>query len=139
MTLLLAVISMTLAGSQKYLNYKLEAINSAETASAEEINAAEVNKKMSEVGVVQADYVKWSRILQNFLRLIPEGNQIHKIYFDKDSQKLTVQGLAATRDNFLELENNLKESDLATEIKSPISNLLYQSEINFSLEAKLNI
>ncbi len=141
--IVLAIVLVIMAGllmaSQRYLGYKLEQINQVEITSDEEMNISGINKLMTEIEVVQGEYVKWSRIIQNFMELVPAGNRLNSLVFDKANKKLSIQGVAETRDVFLELESNLKKFDLVTDIKSPISNLLYQTDINFGIEATLNL
>ena len=138
-TIVLVLISAGMLASQRYLSYKTELINQVEEASSEELSVTQINKTITEVRVMQQDYVKWSRIIQNFLALIPEDNKLHGLRFDKANKKLYIQGLSTTREAFLDLEENLRASDLIVDLKSPISNLLHQTDINFSLEATLNL
>jgi Tfp pilus assembly protein PilN len=138
-TIVLVLISIAMLASQRYLSYKTESINQVEEASSQELSVSQINRTIAEVRVMQQDYVKWSRIIQNFLVLIPENNKLHGLKFDKTNRKLYIQGLATTREAFLDLEENLEASDLVIDLKSPISNLLHQVDINFNLEATLNL
>ena len=135
----LLVLSILLAAGQKYLDYQTKRIEQINTGNQEEAQVQMINNKMEEVEVVQRDYVKWSRVISNFLQLIPNGNSLHNLQFDKEGQTIFITGLAQTRDDFLNLQTKLEESDLITKIKFPISNLLYQTNINFTLEGQLNL
>ena len=135
----LLVVSILLTAGHKYLGCQTQQIERISTSGQEEAQVQEINDKMKQVEVIQRDYVKWSRVISNFLKLIPDGNSLHNLQFDQEKQAIFITGLAQTRDDFLNLQTKLEESDLITEIKFPISNLLYQTDINFTLEGKLNL
>ena len=135
----LLVVSILLVAGQKYLDHQTKQIEQISTGSQEGLQVQLINNKMKEVEAVQQDYVKWSRVMSNFLKLIPDGNTLYNLQFDKKKQTILMTGLAQTRDDFLNLQTKLEESDLITKIKFPISNLLYQTNINFTLEGQLNL
>lgn len=139
LVLALMVISVLLLASQKYLAYQKNMVNQNNNKSMKESEIGKINSLMNEINIVQKDFVKWSKILNNFLALIPEGNTIQAINMDRENKIMTMAGHAKTRDSFLKLKNNLEKSDMLTEIESPISNLLYRTDINFTIKAKLNL
>ena len=139
LTIVLFAISVVFLGTEKYLNYQTTKIREIKTQNTEEARIGKINDKMEEVYSIQTDYVKWSQVLVDFSALVPEGNRLESVSLDKENQRLSVRGISKRRDDFLKLKKNLEKSNLVTELESPISNLLNQTNINFTLEAKLNL
>jgi len=139
LSIILTVISIILFASKSYLNFKTSQLTETAITSTENQSITKINNVIYQVDVIQRDYIKWSRVLINFFNLIPENNQIKNLSFNKADKLMTLSGHADSRDAFLELKNNLENSDLITEVDSPISNLLHQDDFNFSLSAKLKL
>jgi Tfp pilus assembly protein PilN len=133
-TVFLVVVLLVVANN--YLGYKMSKINVAVEAGSEEKEINALNSQMSQLEVIQRDYVKWSRVLKNLFKLIPEGNTLEKVFLDKDSGQIEITGFSEQRQNFLALKESLEKSDLFSEIQSPITNILKRDAINFSLKAK---
>ena len=107
--------------------------------SVEEVRVEEVNRKMAQLSQLQEKYIKWSETLKNVVGLIPEGIKIYRLEIDRDSGILRINGLAQTRDNYLTLEKQLRESELVEKINAPVANLLKPKDIAFNLEATLKL
>ncbi|MFH1890819.1 MAG: hypothetical protein ABIJ91_04635 [Candidatus Kuenenbacteria bacterium] len=137
--LALAVAAIFLFCGQAYLNYRVEKIEKIDAVTSYDAEIANINRKINQVELVRKDYVKWSRVLVNLLSAAPEGNSIDSLMLDKKNNKAVINGRSETRDNFLELKDGLEHSDLISDLNSPISNILYQKDINFNLEATLNL
>ena len=139
LTIVLLVISGVLFGTEKYLDYETVRIEEIGAQNVEESQIGQINNKMGQVSLIQADYVKWSKVLIDFSALVPGGNRLQTISLDKENQTLSMHGTSDQRDDFLKFKENLENSSLVSELESPISNLLHQADISFSLKAKLNL
>jgi Tfp pilus assembly protein PilN len=135
---IIALTAMVLGVSQKYLEYKVDSITKY-ASSAEETKIAEINKKMGQLAELQKDYTKWSIFFKNIIELVPNTIKLNSLQLDKDSQKITMVGFAQSRDDYLKLEENLKQSELISEVKAPVSNLLRQNNLDFSIEATMKM
>lgn len=129
---------LTMAGEQ-YLKYSAKPLEETTISTPLDLDIAKTNEKIKQMEAIQKDYVKWSRVLLNFIKSVPENNTLSRVNFDKTNQKIFINGLAEKRDDFLKLEETMKKIEYISEISSPISNLLKRDNISFSIEAKLNL
>ncbi len=99
-----------------------------------------VNRKLNSIEKIQNDYTNWVQFIVELNSLIPQNEiQITKLNIDKHQKIITINGKALERDGFLIFKKNLENSKIFTEINSPLSNLLLEKNINFSLEIKYEI
>lgn len=98
-----------------------------------------INSGLKEIEKMQEENTSWVAVILSLDELIPkEEIQITLLTFNGVSKKVEINGKALTREKFLEFKSNLEESELFSEIKSPLTNILYDKYLNFKLEAKLN-
>ncbi|MFH1456873.1 MAG: hypothetical protein ABIF17_02020 [Patescibacteria group bacterium] len=102
------------------------------------MEVADINRRMQKIRNIQNEYTKWSDILYEINNLIPTGIKIEQMQLNSEANTFNITGTAILRANFLILKENLEKSKLFTEIQSPLSNLLRDHDIQFSLNAKLN-
>ncbi len=131
-----AIVAVILVASSQYLSNQVTGLGKNDS-SPEETRTQEINSKISGLTQVQNRYIKWSEVLKDILTLIPEGIQISRLEIDHDNQLLKINGLAATRDQYLLLENQLTDAKIIEKVTAPVSNLLKPRDIAFGLEAKL--
>lgn len=98
-----------------------------------------INQKLKKVNIIQDEYTKWSNFLVALNKKIPAGIVLNQFSFDKKNNYLELNGVAATRDDFLILKKQLDESNLVKNLKSPLTNLLYQNNVKFSLNGEINL
>ena len=108
-------------------------------SSAEEIRVENINGKMRQLTQVQDGYVKWSTVLKTVIALVPEGVKLNSLALDKNSGRLRLAGQANDRADYLNLENKLGDSILVEKVNAPVSNLLHQNDVAFTLEAFLRL
>lgn len=98
-----------------------------------------INQKLKNISTIQNEYTKWSDFLVALNKNIPAGIVLNQFSFDKKNNFLELNGTAATRDDFLILKKQLEESNLIKNIKSPLTNLLYQTNVKFNLNGEINL
>lgn len=78
-----------------------------------------------------------SPIFIKIIKSLPGGVRLNSIDYEVASnntqEKITLSGVAGTRDEFLAFEKRLKESRDFKNVDSPVSNLLSETEIDFNL------
>ena len=138
--LALAIVIATTAmiAAEKCLAHRLNIIGEKES-SAEEIRVENINGKMRQLTQVQDGYVKWSTVLKTVIALVPEGVKLNSLALDKNSGRLRLAGQANDRADYLNLENKLGDSILVEKVNAPVSNLLHQNDVAFTLEAFLRL
>ena len=102
-------------------------------------NIKELNSQLKDISDIQKGFIKWSNFFININPLIPEKIQIKYIEVSpkEETYLLKLSGLAATRDDFLIFQKNLEDYSLFTKVKSPLSNILKQKNIEFTFDIEL--
>ncbi len=136
---ILTIMSLILLGTKKYINNKISGLEQMghQQNQSEEINL--INQKIKQLKNIQKDYIKWSRLLKNFFELTPGGIKLTSVDFDKEQNKIYINGHATTRQSFLEYKRNLQNADMIKNIDSPITNLLHEADFNFKLTGELKL
>jgi len=99
---------------------------------------ADINKKIKIIDGAQKDYVKWSEKIIQLNEIVPANIKLTRFKFDKNNNSFEIFGWALKRNDFLNFKENLEKNSMISELNSPLSNLLLQENINFSLNGKLN-
>ncbi len=95
------------------------------------------NQQIKLVDKIQQKYIPWPNFFINFTKLMPDDIGIDSLTINEN--KILITGLAKTRAKLLELEDNLKKSDLFLEVTVPLENLLRKENISFNIKADLNL
>jgi Tfp pilus assembly protein PilN len=96
-----------------------------------------INSKLSSADFVQKNFIRWSEIIYSITNTIPPGVEFKNLSLNKNN-KIEINGISDNRDNFLLFKKNLEESKIVKNIDSPLTNILYQTNFEFSLSATLN-
>ncbi len=96
-----------------------------------------INSQINIVSQIQNERVPWPYLLETIAKITPGGVVLSSIKLNEKNLTLKLRGNAETRDDFIELKNNLKNSKIFTDVKSPIKDILQKENINFALDAKL--
>ena len=94
----------------------------------------------SDVGIVesiQSGYTEWSYMMENLMKTIPRDISISQFTANKNTNLVTINGLARTRDSLLDLKELLEASPNYENVEFPIKNLLQKENINFTITAQL--
>lgn len=98
---------------------------------------SELNNTLRDTKIIQDSFVKWSDVLIAITNAIPENVQISYMNLEVKSNTFNLKGLAKRRDDFLKLEDNLKQLPILEDVSSPTSNLLLRENVNFQITARL--
>ena len=119
------------------------------------------NRRLNLAGEVQDQQISWTKILNELSLITPETVQITNLNIKRISLSnsgnkrskntntdvgggnekkchFSLTGYAKTRENLLEFENNLKNSDYFADLKSNRSNYLEPRNVNFRYEFNLS-
>lgn len=77
-----------------------------------------------------------SKIAENLFSYAGEDVEITALVIKEDGG-VNLNGIAVTRDHLLKFEKKLRDSGKFTEISSPLSNLIKEQNVIFSISAKL--
>ncbi len=99
----------------------------------------EINAKFTSVEEIQNDFITWSRLLKEIDNQANDDIVFSLMKINKDKQKVDLRGVAKSRDSLLSLKDGLDNSNIFLETDFPIENILEKENINFKIEASLDI
>ncbi len=91
--------------------------------------------KISTLSTFISNSSRASLLLDQMLSELPPGVSVDQLSITGSG--FTIRGQALTRDNLLQFERNLRESDRFQDISFPFSDIIRQSDINFAVQGKL--
>ncbi len=94
-----------------------------------------VNAEVENISRYQQSHFHWSELIALLQKLTPKGVVVVEL-LTKD-YTVSLSGQAGTRDQFLEFEAALKDSECVSDVRVPISNLFSQKEVDFQIDFKL--
>jgi hypothetical protein len=98
-----------------------------------------INLQINSALKIQNEHIAWSYLLELLAKMSPDGITFSYIKINKEKQTIKIKGHANARDNLLIFKNGLEDSEIFTNIESPIENILKKENINFELNMKLNL
>ena len=164
----LAVFIAVLLLAQIYLSGELSRLDKSVVQKQQQTEIKEVEELKNEVkvfnerldltGEIHSRQIGWTKILNELSLITPESVQITALNIkrnsldnsgkkkpenagdenDKGKCHFNLSGYAKTRDDLLKFEDNLKNSDYFTGLKSNRSNYLKPRDVNFSCEFDLS-
>lgn len=96
-----------------------------------------LNGTLRDTQNIQTNFVKWSSVLTTIAKAIPENIQVNYMNLEAKNHVFNLNGLAKRREDFLKLEESLKQLPLLEEVSSPTSNLLLRENVSFQITARL--
>lgn len=97
-----------------------------------------LNNQIEAINKIQANYTKWSTVLAQLIKSIPNNIEINYLSFEKKTGDFTISGRARERQDLLNLKTILEQTPYLDKINSPISNLLTKNNVDFQFTGKLN-
>lgn len=101
-----------------------------------EAKIKEINGRLEIVRRKQKDLVLWSGVLRSISELTPSGISLTNFSGQTKEQKITILGRADNRADLLSFQGQLEQSAVFTDVKAPLSNLLRQTEVDFTFSFK---
>ena len=68
----------------------------------------DINTTLNKVDKIQKEYILWTPFLIDLSQVIPDSVILSALTFSKNNETLIIQGMAPTRDDLLQLKNNLE-------------------------------
>ena len=113
----------------------------SKTSNQDEIDAQikEINSRLAFIKQIQDDHINWPQFLIYFYNLITENVSLTNLSFDNTELSVTMNGVAADRDDLINFEDNFNASPAFTDIDIPFSSLLEKENIKFEIVATYEI
>ncbi|MFA5047792.1 MAG: PilN domain-containing protein [Patescibacteria group bacterium] len=137
------LMAIMLIGSKYFLQEQLNTLmekNSVGIHSNELLNQQiiGVNKKITDAYNVQKGFKKWTIVLDSLGEITPANINYSQIKTYRQQFSIELQGTAATREDLLALQNNLKQSGNFENIDLPLKYLISKNQNNFIIKATIS-
>lgn len=121
--------------NQDIASKKTEMASSGFTDFEQKIN--QFNKVLSNASEVQNLHLRLSPALIEITRLTSSNIKYTYLHINSDDQSVELRGVAAYREDLLSLQENLQKSEWVANLDSPLSNLVSERNVDFTLHFKL--
>ncbi len=135
------LVVLLLIGYRFYMASTLSGLDSQISAEKKIISQANnivLQKQIDDTNHIIGDYNKlsdqnpnWSKILKGFANLVPQGIYIQGFTANADTGMVQVTGVAATRQEVLDLHASIAASPLFRDIDLPLDNLQKPTNVSF--------
>lgn len=102
-------------------------------------NIQNFNSLMQRTTEIQNNHINPVIIINHFAKILPAGIAIENLNLLFNEKKIKLKGYASTREDLIQLQNNLSNDDLFTNFNYPISSLTEKENISFDLSGDLNL
>jgi len=97
----------------------------------------QANQQARQIYIKQAGLTILTPILEEVSKIVPSGIYLTGLSYQAAENQINLSGRANNRDRLLAFEDSLKKSPHFREIEAPLSNLIKQTDINFSFTINL--
>jgi len=99
----------------------------------------EINNKINFISEIQNDYIPWSVLLAALANMAPSDVSFYYLKVNSQDQTITIKGKALLRSSLLDFKDKMADSVYFKDIDFPIQNILEKENIDFEINAKLNL
>lgn len=112
--------------------------NSKENADIKQ-QVKQINSRIADYNTLASGLPKWSKFLQAFAGVVPEGVQIQSLSVDLTSKKVQIQGFASTRELVIALHDLIAaDAQNFQNIDYPLENVARPKDVSFHYTFTLN-
>lgn len=138
------IVALSLIASRYILEQKINQLiteNISSLKASQDINQriSFINQRTAKIKSIQNNFIDWHPYLIELSLITPESIKFQSLSLNRINQKLTLNGLAETRQDLLELEKNIDQSKFFYNVNLPLRNLLNQRDIQFNLTADISL
>jgi len=102
-------------------------------------NIREINNKLNFIAKIQTEFIPWSNLIKNLAEITPADIDFYYVKLDSLEQTIKINGRAGLRSSLLNFKEKMEATAYFKEIKFPIKNILEKENIDFEINAKLNL
>lgn len=132
-TIIIAII-LTLINYSLTLSSELSQLNQ-KNLTFDEKGIKEINSKLKNINDIQTQHLYWPTTLRSIIEMIPTGVELKNLEIDS-TQLVKIEGVARTRNDYLNMLTALNNSEKIKDLESPLENLYSKENINFNLTLK---
>ena len=124
-------LSQQISLNQVQIDNKTRELRSSATKQLEEEVTA-LNRQIRLIDSLRQDHYLWSRALVELTYLVDSGARLTAIQLDRETGKVTVNGIASDRDNLLAFWSATMKSEVFHGINFPLTNLEQDKDAPFT-------
>ncbi|MFH1597635.1 MAG: PilN domain-containing protein [Patescibacteria group bacterium] len=98
---------------------------------------SQYNQRAIEVYKLFKATEKWSEVVSQFTKNVPDGIQFTYWSLQKAGRAVELSGYARTRDDLVLFKDNLQSNPIYTNIEIPISSFLKKTDLDFRIDLSL--
>ncbi len=99
----------------------------------------DINSKINFVESIQNNFIPWSNLLKTVADITPGDIGLNYLKINFADQTIKIKGKAGLRDSLLDFKQKMEATAIFKDIDFPIKNILEKENINFEINAKINI
>lgn len=96
------------------------------------------NKKLGYLQAIQLEYRPLSPLIKVLTKTVPEGVELSSFNLNLSDKTFELSGTSVGRQQLLDFQEQLENTEEFFEINSPLSNLTQKENISFKLTGKIN-
>jgi len=98
----------------------------------------DINARLAAVAQIQAEFVPYSRYVEDITNLIPAGVILSRLYINDSSKTVGMIGLALKQSDLQRLKKNLKEAPFLTDVNIPVQQEIKKDNIEIDIQMKFD-
>lgn len=102
-------------------------------------NVREINSKLNFIKKIQDEYIPWSNLIQALSEITPADTNFYYLKIDSVGQTISIKGKSGLRSSLLEFKEKMEALAYFKDIEFPIKNILEKENIDFEINARLNL
>lgn len=99
----------------------------------------DINSRIDFVEAIQNDFIPWSNLLKTVADVTPEDISLYYLKVNFEKQTIKINGKAGLRGSLLNFKQKMEATTIFENINLPINNILEKENINFEIDAKINL
>jgi len=99
----------------------------------------DINSKIDFMEKIQNGFIPWSNLLKTVADITPGDIGLYYLKINFEEQAIKIKGKAGLRDSLLDFKKKMESTAIFREIDFPIKNILEKENIDFEINAKINL
>lgn len=99
----------------------------------------DINSRIDFVEKVQNDFIPWSNLLKTVADITSNDIGLNYLKINFAEQTIKIKGKAGLRESLLDFKQKMEATAIFKDIDFPIKNILEKENINFEINAKINL
>jgi hypothetical protein len=99
----------------------------------------DINSKIDFVEKIQNNFIPWSNLLKTIASITPKDIGLYYLKINFEEQTIKIKGKAGLRQSLIDFKQKMEATPIFESIDFPIKNILEKENINFEINAKINL